>query len=81
MIAYGGAMSIGGRRGDEANARRDEGAHGALEQGRERREQWALSAEVKNSPPPSSRIYRSMGAMLPELHAPRALAAGDGVRH
>jgi hypothetical protein len=37
-IACGGAMSIGGRRGNEAGARRDEGVRGALEQRREKRE-------------------------------------------
>jgi hypothetical protein len=52
MIAFEGAMSIGGRRGDEANARIDEGARGALERKRGIREQWTLSVEVKNSPLP-----------------------------
>jgi hypothetical protein len=32
------------------NARRDEGAHGALERRRERREQWALNVDVTSSP-------------------------------
>jgi hypothetical protein len=34
------------------NAGRNEGACGALERKQERREQWALSVEVKNSPLP-----------------------------
>jgi hypothetical protein len=40
-------MSIGGRIGDEADARRDEGTRGALKRKQERQEQWALSVDVK----------------------------------
>jgi hypothetical protein len=52
VIACGGAMSIGGRRGDKANTKRNEGARSAREWKREGREKWALSVEVKDSPLP-----------------------------
>jgi hypothetical protein len=80
VIACGGAMSIDGRRGDEANAKRNEGARGALERKRKGREQWALSVEVKDSPlPPLGFIDpwepRSQNRVL------CALTAGDVIRY
>jgi hypothetical protein len=52
MIACRGAMSIGGRRGDEANAKGKRRGARCSGTKKGRWEQWALSVEVKNLPLP-----------------------------